>query len=704
MGDHHDGWGAYGRRRPYAPSSTSSSSYRAPGDPRPALNVRPSEQPASRDRPAGGEGPRSASAVERTVREDFRVSGSLKRGEYSREASPPPRTLARRRSSVTTPSLVAGSSSAQLPLPLMQTSRRNSFPRAEAQPSHRAPTVSTSPPVPAPRDGPPTPLLAPSAKVAQCDQDATDSYMRTFGKWVDARRKRDEREQELQRFADILRHKPDAGKTVEDKVKAAQHKVDASRQDEKRLEAEASRALRQLIEHTISSAPVASTAALPSSASTSSSRPDPELSLEEVKRLVGEQVETRMSKAMHPTKSIQATSESSDAEPGEVHDTAARASAPAATGTKAEVAQTAPPGAQASVEPTAEETSEEKPKPRRIVPSRNEIVRRVDGFEARLDEVHSELTERLDEFDFLDMKEMVEKYVEDKLNDLRDKRRAAKRKANDVQEAEAEAAGAALPAAAEQSARVDGAPSTLPDTGDRAQGAAGQQAPSSEQALSSSSYLNPIVIDSPDSTHDSPMTTTTTAPIPTAGQGLATASAPANGAAAAAVPLGEETMPMGQVVEAIQALESNQERKMRDMLMQFEQTMNAREAAWQQALKDDFDRLFKVRDNHYEGKIKALRERLLALEAPLAESLRLSTQVAGHEKALLEHANCIVEIGRELCNIDSAFANVPVARHPVPRPPPSTSQPSAPTTNGNGANDAGDQPGAPSSNGVQSTP
>ena len=124
------------------------------------------------------------------------------------------------------------------------------------------------------------------------------------------------------------------------------------------------------------------------------------------------------------------------------------------------------------------------------------------------------------------------------------------------------------------------------------------------------------------------------------------------------MPLGEETMPMGQVVEAIQALESSQERKMRDMLMQFEQTMNAREAAWQQALKDDFDRLFKVRDNHYEGKIKALRERLLALEAPLAESLRLSTQVAGHEKALLEHANCIVEIGRELCNIDSACPSV----------------------------------------------
>lgn len=49
---------------------------------------------------------------------------------------------------------------------------------------------------------------------------------------------------------------------------------------------------------------------------------------------------------------------------------------------------------------------------------------------------------------------------------------------------------------------------------------------------------------------------------------------------------------MSQVFETMQALESNQERKMRDMLMQFEQMMNAREAAWQQALKGDDDTVF----------------------------------------------------------------------------------------------------------------
>ena len=58
------------------------------------------------------------------------------------------------------------------------------------------------------------------------------------------------------------------------------------------------------------------------------------------------------------------------------------------------------------------------------------------------------------------------------------------------------------------------------------------------------------------------------------------------------VSLSEETMSMSQVFETMQALESNQERKMRDMLMQFEQMMNAREAAWQQALKGDDDTVF----------------------------------------------------------------------------------------------------------------
>lgn len=601
------------------------------------------------------------------------------------EGESPPRLL-KRRSGTDTLTSEHPSSTFELPVPLMQQPghsisgvRHSVIParsKVNTASSSRAST-RTSPSLDTHQDDsvlPINPVKRSAARSSQStlntrpeglrEDDIGDLIMEPLGQWFDARKSRTEREQELRRFQDILQHRPDAGKVVEDKIKGAKQQVEVAKQRELQHERDASRAFTRVLH--ISARPLvesSSTVSAPTTAQESVSSKlvqAPEVTVERVKRLFDELFDRKMLKA----KAKFLSEREKSLEPGELPEPLAPE---LSIGDMASQVETETEASQREVS-IAEVTSNRKDgmsdevrqRARKIVPSRNEIVRRIEEFDVRLEDVRSELCERLDEYDFLNLENMVEAAVAEKIKTVRHLRRASKRKREDIEEGEA----LNVP---------DGVRSTTNEDEAGQRSRTSPTNPSKSISGKQSQFVANIAADTPDEQALVSATQVATELIDSSAEkakeeALANLSSAASGStrtASSALDFNSQNTPLHPSTtitdealnKALQMINSDCQQKIMGALWQQEQKTTAMQFAAQQA--------FEHRFKYYEGMIKELQERIYTLASQLNEARQVSNQVASsHESALIEHANCIVELDRKQRNTEAAFAMIPVAHHP----------------------------------------